>query len=60
MTVEEQERYRKIMLLRVKLHALSPGYKEYNDAVKELRELLGIKENADADGRCCVPMPRLR
>lgn len=45
MTVEEQERYRKIMLLRVKLHALSPGYKEYNDAVKELRELLGIKEN---------------
>lgn len=44
MTVEEQERYRKIMLLRVKLHALSPCCKEYNDAVKELRELLGIKE----------------
>lgn len=44
MTVEEQERYRKIVLCKLRLHLLSPSRKEYAETLKELRHLLGIKE----------------
>lgn len=44
MNDKEQERYRKIVLCKLRLHVLSPALKEYAEALKELRELLGIKE----------------